>query len=79
MGKWDVQIKSISRLAGTARLALAVLDSGIQLQITTDTDATAAIVDFMRAGDRVHITGTGQIVEKLLVVKLQSASPLDAK
>jgi hypothetical protein len=79
MGKWDVQIKSISRLAGTTRLASAAMDSGIQLQITTDTDATAAIVDFMRPGDRVHITGTGKISQNLLIVKLLAASPLQSK
>ena len=70
-----IKLQRAAAAAPTSRTVLAVLENGIAVQITTDSDATAALADAMHPGDRVHIGGFGQISDGTLQVKLRSAAP----
>jgi hypothetical protein len=58
---------------------LAVLDNGIPVHITTDSDAAAAFIDNVHPGDHIRIMGVGEVSEKILLVKMQSGQPIEGK
>ena len=78
-GQWDVQVKAMVRADPSSRNVLAVLDNGIPVHITTDSDAAAAFVDNVHPGDHIHITGVGEVSEKILLVKMQTGQPIEGK
>jgi fructose-1,6-bisphosphatase/sedoheptulose 1,7-bisphosphatase-like protein len=57
----------------------AALDDGTAVEITTDSDVAAAFADAMHPGERVHITGAGQVSDGVLLVKLRLAVPIGGK
>jgi WD40 repeat protein len=73
------KLQTAAAAAPTSRTVSSVLDNGVATTIQTDSTASAALVDLMHAGDRVHITGKGRVSQGILVVTLQTAMPLPQK
>jgi hypothetical protein len=74
-----IKLQRTVETAPVSRTVLASLDDGIPVEITSDSDISAAFVDAMHPGDRSHITGLGQVSQGVLVVKLRTALPVLAK
>jgi hypothetical protein len=70
-----ITLQRQAQAAPTSRTVAAVLDSGVVVKITTDSDVTAAFADAMHPGERMHVSGTGQVNSGVLGVKLRLAVP----